>query len=233
MARPLRAQVAALVAVLVLWLPSGAAWATPSVDLRTVVLRQIEGYQPAAPGVRPAGPLTEAELAQLVPDATRRQLLRRSSTATYARSFSAGGQRRAVVAGFDLQTVARARSFVSGAREAALDMGDVFPVAGLAHAFGVAVRPERTPGLSAQHLVVQSGPLVFAIVLSDAATAPVSDAHAAQVARAQAAAVPRELAAMEDASAATDIAREMGYAIGFLLPIGLIAGAVVFVRRRR
>ena len=223
---------AAVVGVLVAWLPAGAASAVPQVDLQTVVLGQLDGYQPAPAGVRPSGPLTDGEVAEFAPDAARRRLLTSSNTATYARSFVGGGQRRAVIAGFDVGTVARARSFVSGARERALDIGRVFPVRGVAHGFRVAVAPERTPGTSSQQVVVQSGPLVFAIVLSDVAAAPVSDANATQVARAQAAAVPKEVAAQEDASAAADIAREAAYAVAFLVPVALVTGAVVLVRRR-
>lgn len=224
---------AAVVGVLVACLPGGAASAEPQVDLQTVVLRQLDGYQPAPAGVRPSGPLTDGELAQFAPDATRRQLLTSSDTATYGRSFVGGGQRRAVIVGFDLDTVARARSFVSGARERAVDVGRVFPVRGVAHGFRVAVPPERTPGTSTQQVFVQSGPLVFAIVVSDVAAAPVTDASATQVARAQAAAVPKEVAAQEDASAAGDIAREVGYGIAFLVPVAVVTGAVVLVRRRR
>ena len=223
---------AAVVGVVVACLPGGAASAEPRVDLQAVVLRQIDGYQPAPAGVRPSGPLTDGELAQFAPDPTRRRLLTSSNTATYARSFVGGGQRRAVIAGFDLDTVASARSFLSGVRERALDLGEVYPVRGVAHGFRVAVA-ERTASTSSQQVFVQSGSLAFAIVLTDVATAPVTDAHATQVARAQAAAVPKEVAAQEDASAAADVAREAGYALAFVVPVALVTGAVVLVRRRR
>ena len=208
-----------------------AASAAPRVDLPTVVLSRIEGYQPAPAGVRPTGPLTEGELAQFVPDPARRRSILTSRT--YARSFAGPGQRRAAVIGLDLDTVARARSFHGGAREHAVDIGDVFPVGGIAHGFRVAVRPGGTPGGSIQQVFVQSGQLVFIVVVADTATSPVSEAQVVQVARAQAAAVPNDVADQEDASTLTDVVREAGYAVGFLLPIALVIGGVLYVRRLR
>lgn len=216
-----------------LWLvaAAGAASAPPKVDLPGIVLSRVEGYQPAAPGLRPSGPLTGTELAQFVPDPARRRSI--STSETYARTFVAGAQRRAVVVGLHLHSVPRARSFLGGAREHAVDVGDIVPVGGIAHGFRVAVRQGRPTGASAQQAFVQSGPLVFIVAVSDTAGAPVTDAQVTSLARAQAAAVPKDLAAQQDASTPGDVAREAGYALGFILPIALVAGGLLYGRRRR
>jgi hypothetical protein len=224
---------AAVLAWTLLGPAAGAASAQPQVDLSTIVLRQLQGYQPTPAGVGPSGPLTAEQLREFAPDDARRTLLDAPGTATYGRSFSGGARRQAVLVGFHLGTVARARSFLGVAREAALDLGDVFPVPGVRHSFRVAVRPERAPGTSTQRAFVQSGPLLFAIVLSDAATSPVTDAHVTQVARTQAAAVPKHVAAQEEASTARDVAREAAYAAAFVLPVALLAGTLLVFRSRR
>lgn len=214
---------------LVLGSAAASASAQAKVDLAAIVLSRVDGYQPAAPGIRPTGALTGNELAQFVPDPARRRSI--STSGTYARSFMAGGQRRAVVVGFHLHSVPRARSFLGGVREHAVDVGDVFPVSGVAHGFRVAVRPGTAPGPSVQQAVVQSGPLVFIIAVWDAGGAPVTEAQVTSMARAQLAAVPRELAAQEDASTVADIGREVGYALAFLLPVALVAGGVLYLCR--
>lgn len=222
---------AAVVAACLVLGAAASASAQSKVDLAAIVLSRVEGYQPAAPGIRPTGALTGNELAQFVPDAARRRSI--STSETYARSFAAGGQRRAVVVGFHLHSVPRARSFLGGAREHAVDVGDIFPVGGVAHGFRVAVRPGRPPGPSVQQAFVQSGPLVFVVAVWDTGGAPVTEAQVTSVARAQAAAVPRELAAQEDASTVADVAREAGYALGFILPVAVVAGGVLYLRRPR